>query len=298
MPPVFEAAPSQLPTGRLAEGKLSGSRVRWWSYGPETAPLLVMVHGFRGDHHGLEPIVAGLENYRVLIPDLPGFGRSEPLEAAGHTVENYAAWLLDWLELAAPGQKPHLVGHSFGSMVAAYAAMVRPSAFSLVSLINPICQPALEGDQKLISKLAELYYDLGSLLPQRLGFGLLRSQLVTRITSRVLMKNSDPQLQAFIDGQHAAYFGAFSSRQALLEAYRSSISTTAAYYSPAISLPVQMIVGEQDDLGSLALQEEMASQLQAGRLEVIPQVGHLVHYETPLRAARLISDFHQQGAPA
>jgi len=57
----------------------------------ENAQTLVMIHGYRGNHHGLEAIAAGLTRYRVLIPDLPGFGESEPL-AAEHSVENYAIW--------------------------------------------------------------------------------------------------------------------------------------------------------------------------------------------------------------
>src|SRR5699024_7878704 len=42
--------------------------------GRPQAPQLLAVHGFRGDHHGLELIVDGLTDFDVWIPDLPGFG--------------------------------------------------------------------------------------------------------------------------------------------------------------------------------------------------------------------------------
>jgi len=55
--------------------QLFGSRTRYWEYGtPQTGPTIVVVHGYRGDHHGLEPVVNLLEDFHVISPDLPGFG--------------------------------------------------------------------------------------------------------------------------------------------------------------------------------------------------------------------------------
>ena len=50
-----------------------------------------------------------------------------------------------------------------------------------------------------------------------------------------------------------------------------------------------LVAAERDDLGSVAgqrrLRETFPPQAQA-RLEVLPEVGHLIHYETPRRAGR------------
>jgi len=51
---------------------VDGTETAWWEYGPADAPVLVLVHGFRGDHHGLEPVVAQLPGFRFISPDLPG----------------------------------------------------------------------------------------------------------------------------------------------------------------------------------------------------------------------------------
>lgn len=290
---VFEPVPQQVPAGTRYEGWVGGTYSRWWVYGKADAAPLVLVHGFRGDHHGLEIIATGLKDFCVYIPDLPGFGKTAPIEGAEHAVSTYAAWLVDFIETAV-GSPVHLVGHSFGSIVSSYTALVRPHLVERLTLINPICQPALEGDQKVMSRLAELYYGAGAALPASLGFALLRSRLVTRLSSEFMMKNHDPALRRFINGQHDAYFGAFASREAVLQAYRASISSTAADFTPALPMPVQLIVAEKDDLGTLELQQAMACKLQRGRLDIIPEVGHLIHYETPLRAASLIADFHSQ----
>lgn len=295
MPPasVFELDPTVTSHGKLHEATMNGSLTRWWEYGDRSGESLVLVHGFRGDHHGLELLAQGLLDYRVLIPDLPGFGRSEPIPAAEHNVSTYAAWLAEFLEFTLQGPI-HLVGHSFGSIVSSYLTATRPDLVQRLTLINPICEPALDGDQKLMSRLAEMYYAAGAILPGPLGFSLLKSHIITRLSSEFMMKNSNAELRNFINGQHAAYFGAFSSRDAVLQAYRASISSTAAEFTPVITAPVQMIVAEEDDLGSMEGQRSMFAALQRGRCDVIPEVGHLIHYETPLRAAALIADFHQE----
>ncbi len=65
------------------EVEVRGATTAYWVYGPEDAETTVIaVHGFRGEHHGLEPVLAYLPEVRVVAPDLPGFGESAPLPAA------------------------------------------------------------------------------------------------------------------------------------------------------------------------------------------------------------------------
>ena len=60
---------------------IAGVNTQYWQYGQPTASTtIIMIHGFRGDHHGLEPIVAELgDDVRVILPDRPGFGASDAL---------------------------------------------------------------------------------------------------------------------------------------------------------------------------------------------------------------------------
>ncbi|WP_346845393.1 alpha/beta hydrolase [uncultured Rothia sp.] len=288
---IFESAPEQFSSGTQKTVKIFGARTRFWEYGNPDGATLVLIHGFRGDHHGLELIAGYLSDFRVIVPDLPGFGKSEALPAIKHSLSSFAGWLNTFTEKILPHQTFDLVGHSFGSIICSYFAASRPEKIKRLILINPISEPALEGNQKIMSYLAEAYYELGARLPQALGFPLLRSKIVTLISSKFMAKNSDPALQRFIDGQHLAYFGAFSSRTALLEAYQTSISETAAHFAPVLSIPTLMIVAECDDLGTLQTQQAMAQNISHCTLKIIPHVGHLIHYETPQTAAKLIRDF-------
>ena len=293
--PPFELPPASNAPGTLREMWLHGALCRYWEYGQPQGPTFVAVHGFRGDHHGLEIIAHWMlqsrPDARILIPDLPGFGRSQPLPQATHDVATYAQWLSDFLATISTGQRVYLIGHSFGSIVATATAAFDARCIQRLCLINPISEPALEGDQRLMSRAAALYYRLGALLPEKLGFALLRSRLVTRLSSEFMMKNKLPALRRYINGQHDAYFGAFVDRQVVLEAYQASISSTVGDYATCIDAPVQMIVASQDDLGSLDAQRRLYSLFAHARLDIIDRVGHLIHYETPQAAAQLILDF-------
>ena len=61
------------------------------------------MHGFRGEHHGLEPVVAHLPEVRVISPDLPGFGETPPLPGRTHDIDAYAGWLRGFVAAVAPG---------------------------------------------------------------------------------------------------------------------------------------------------------------------------------------------------
>ncbi|WP_460702477.1 alpha/beta fold hydrolase [Myceligenerans halotolerans] len=131
LPSPYAALIAGTPVARSAL-TVRGGRTHLWRYGPDDArEHLVLLHGFRGDHHGLEPIVAHLlrvcPDLRVTVPDLPGFGASPPLPGARHDVVGYASWARALLRKLAPEGDIVLAGHSFGSVIAA-ATMATSSA--------------------------------------------------------------------------------------------------------------------------------------------------------------------------
>jgi pimeloyl-ACP methyl ester carboxylesterase len=292
---VFEKAPVGGLFPYEAEFTSNGARVRYWTYaGRESRDddaVMLLVHGFRGDHHGLALIAEALASrWDVVVPDLPGFGKSEPLTTREHDVAAYADVVSDLVHLI--GNRPVvLVGHSFGSVVAAAIAARRPGPVAGLALINPICEPALESSARVPSLAAAAFYRVCASLPGRWGNTLVRSSVVTRISSLLMMKTKDPELRRFINGQHDAYFGSFASRTVVLQAYRASIRDTVRDSAPGVDVPTLLVAAEKDDLGSVPGQERLAETFPNARLEVIPDVGHLIHYETPRRAAAMIDGF-------
>jgi pimeloyl-ACP methyl ester carboxylesterase len=136
-----------------------------------------------------------------------------------------------------------------------------------------------------------LYYRLAARLPRPLGLALLRSPLIVRVMSEAMAKTGDRELRRFIHGQHHAYFSAFASRDSLLESFTASVSSHVAEVAGSLALPVLLIAGEKDEIAALPDQHRLVELLPNGELEVIADVGHLIHYETPEPAARYIRNF-------
>ncbi len=275
---------------RRREASVDGVRTAVFEYGPEQAPPIVFVHGFRGDHHGLEPIAAHLPQLRVIVPDLPGFGESEALPRA--TIDAYAAWLRAFVATIAPtgDDRPAVLGHSFGSIVVAHAAAGGLDASRIV-LINPIAAPALSGANRVGSLLALGYYRAAAALPERAGLALLGAPPIVRGMSAFMAKTRDRGLKRWIHDQHDRYFSRYASRRAVLEAFEASIRHTVGEVASRVDAPVQLIAGDRDDITPLAHQHRLRAQFPDARLSVLPDVGHLVHYERPREAAAVIRRF-------
>ena len=283
----YAALVERLPV-RRDEFALRGGRTACWTYGPpDAARTVVFLHGLRGDHHGLQPIVAHLDTLRVVVPDLPGFGGSPPLPAHAHDVAGYAAWAAELL--SAVGGDPILAGHSFGSIVAAAtAAAVHPRALVLV---NPIATAALRGPRQAMTRLTVGYHRLAAALPERVGVALLRSPIVTRIASVAMVTTPDPALRRWIHAEHGRYFASFANRRVLLEAFHASISHDVTEFAPAITAPTLLVAAERDDIAPLPAQHALVGRFSDARLSIVPAVGHLAHYEAPAAVAAAIRDF-------
>lgn len=95
---------------------------------PDSKPLIVLVHGFTGSKENWLPMMRLLaKNYRVVAPDLPGWGESERQASADYgpiaQSERLAAFL------AALHEKPTLlVGHSMGGQIAGLLLARHPDA--------------------------------------------------------------------------------------------------------------------------------------------------------------------------
>jgi len=102
-----------------------GTRLRYAVRGD--GPPLVLVHGLGGtieNWRALAPSLAA--EHRVLVPDLPGHGRSAPLPEAPD-VDALAEAVLGIVDAEEAGQAVW-IGHSLGGVVALRAAVLRPDA--------------------------------------------------------------------------------------------------------------------------------------------------------------------------
>jgi pimeloyl-ACP methyl ester carboxylesterase len=271
--------------------ELRGGRTRLWVYGPDDAARrIVFVHGLRGDHHGLEPIVAHLDGARVIVPDLPGFGASRSLPSDRHDIDGYAAWTRELLAAVAPAGDAVLAGHSFGSIVTA-AAVARGAAVRGLVLVNPIAASALAGPRRFLTGLTVAYHRFAGALPERAGTWFLRHPLMTRIASVAMATTPDPALRRWIHAEHDRYFSTFADRRTLLEAFHASVGHDVGEFAGAVTAPTLLVAAERDDIAPPAAQHALVGRFPDARLVMVPGTGHLAHYETPDAVAAAMSAF-------
>ncbi len=116
----------------------------------DDAPAVVLLHGSPGNIQDFDALAEGLhDGLRVIVPDLPGFGRSKgdlpDYSARAHA--HYLLALFDRLDL----ERVHLAGFSMGGAVAAELADAAPERVASVSMVASLGVVELElfGDQGL-----------------------------------------------------------------------------------------------------------------------------------------------------
>lgn len=101
-------------------------------------PTVVLAHGSGASHREWAPVIAALhDRYRVVTPDLLGYGRSEvsPVNARFHPWSDLGALIALALRADGPVQ---LVGHSYGGALALEAARALGSRVGSLTLIEPV----------------------------------------------------------------------------------------------------------------------------------------------------------------
>jgi len=282
---------AELPIRREVVSVL-GSETAYWVYGPEDAATTIVIsHGYRGEHHGLEPVIAQLRGVRIIGPDLPGFGESTPLTEVGHDIPGYAAWYAGFLDALGLNGSAIVLGHSFGSMVTSTAIASGLVRTPKLILVNPIAASALEGPSRFLTKGTVLYYRLAMALPERAGHALLDNWLVIRFMSLALVKTKNRELRRFVHDQHHTYFGRFANRTVVVEGFDASISNDVTSVASGLTMPTLLLGAEYDAITTVVQMEQLRDQLADATLHIIPDVGHLIHYEKSREAAGFIVDF-------
>ena len=130
----------------LRQAQVAGHR---WAYAVREAdvadaPTVVMIHGFTGSKENWYPLASKLRGrYRLLIPDLPGWGDSERIEGQNYGFVAQSERVAAFIEQVAraPSAGPGgsgvvLLGHSMGGGIVALAAANHPRHIARVGLFD------------------------------------------------------------------------------------------------------------------------------------------------------------------
>jgi pimeloyl-ACP methyl ester carboxylesterase len=120
---------------RAHQADFGAYRIHWAEAG-EGDDAVALVHGLSGSSRWWARNIAALASkYRVLIPDLIGFGRSRVGIRTLPDVPGVAGVLGEWLGFAAGGPA-FLVGHSMGGQISIHLASREPERIKRLVLVD------------------------------------------------------------------------------------------------------------------------------------------------------------------
>ena len=245
-------------------------RVAWREARPvgEFLESILLLHGLGGSRLSWEPQLAEFGAHHLVAAwDMPGYGASPPLAGPGPmTFPRLADAVIDWADdLGA--ERVHLVGISFGGMIAQYTAAAHPGRIASLTLLATSPKFGLDGTQPDEWRAARL-------APIAAG------QEPIDFADRVLGSLAGPHITAeAMDGQRSAMARITGS------ALRRSIDCLVTHDSrsvlPRVSAPTAVLVGALDDETPVAYAQAIVDLVPGATLEVIPGAGHLLNVEAP-----------------
>jgi len=126
-------------------------RIAYQDHGPGEAPAVVMLHGSPVGSRALEPFTEALrgEGFRLVVPDLPGFGASE-LDVRDYSMRAHARYVLALMDELGISEA-HLIGYSQGAGVVLNMADIAPHRAKTLVMLAGIGVQELEllGDYTL-----------------------------------------------------------------------------------------------------------------------------------------------------
>lgn len=250
---------------------------------------VVLLHGVGESSFGWLGTMAHLApRHRVVVPDFPGSGASDPSPSGYHS-HVLSELIGDFLK-AVGLERAVLVGNSFGGIVALRLALNRPGQVEGLVLADSAglgleITPAAA--LVLVPWLADAVMTLAlnpagaaqrAWLRRRLYFADARRAPFEWLIDQARLGRNPDFLRATIESLRAglAVFG------------QSDVVVNRLH---EIQQPVLVLWGEQDGIVPVAHAHRAARMLPQGRCRTIPDCGHMPHLEQPQEFRRLLDEF-------
>ena len=262
---------------------VANKNVVYWELNPRAVRTMILLHGFRGSHEGLLDLSLHLPEYRLILPDRPGYGDSEPLVNT-HSLMDYAAWLDQFVE-ALRLDEYVVSGHSYGGSIALIHSVqgsYKPEALIAVS-------PAVIRTGPL-RFFTTGYYRVGSLMSETLRYRWLTSRAVEKITDIVLLRTINAYQRKAIRGIRKRERERLRAA-VITEEYASSLVVDLKSYASSIEIPTLVIAGAKDPIVPLGELKKLVGQIPHCRLRVMWDQGHMAPLAQAARTADIIKAF-------
>lgn len=277
--PPEEALQSLRELGETVATENAWGDVRWHLWG--AGPPLVLLHGGYGTWaHWVRVIKRLSARYRLLVPDMPGFGESAA-PPPPHDAETITAPLVAGLErLLRNDERPSIAGFSFGGVIAGHMAAQLGARVEALVLVAPGGLGARRGD------MPELLARDSSMSPEQAMAAHRRNLEILMFADPARIDALALHIQAGNTALHRIKSRPISSTDTLARALRHVPARKAAIW------------GEQDATAGAYLSQRRAILHDidpALDFRVMPGTGHWVMYEAPDAFAALLLELLSGG---
>jgi len=234
---------------------------------------IFLIHGFPFHHAIWDGYVERLsDEFRVIMVDLPGFGKSKPLKSP-FTLDQVASTLLDFL-VEKDLKKLNLVGHSLGGYVAPAMVKNRPDLFASLVLFHSTAYADSAEKKEGRSKVVEFVQKNGA-LPFSSGF-----------IPPLFFNPTHPAIERVKQIAGQATSEAVIGYTLAMRDRPDQLKTLEVFENPTLFLAGKNDPGIPTD--SIAKQ---ATHCQKGEIHIFDNVSHMGMFEKPKETAAKIKEF-------
>lgn len=257
---------------------IDGHDIKYWEAG--TGTPLVLIHGLNIGWGQWYQNFAGLaRHFRVMAMNLPGSGQDSGPHYRMLRPADYRSIISGFvrkLNLQSAG----VVGHSFGSTLALYAAIDCPQQVARVVLAGPLAlSPHLPRAHRLVAR---------NLVARTLAHTVVRptpANLRRFLQGAVADPRAIPQplvdyYATWINGNPRRHPFLFMSSLSAGTTYREGVTLSASELR-SIRQPVLMLAGSKDTITPLGAIQPMLKFIPRASLHVLEGIGHVPNLEAP-----------------
>ncbi|MDQ3651955.1 MAG: alpha/beta hydrolase [Acidobacteriota bacterium] len=271
--------------------EVEGVRVHYQEAGASDAPPVVLIHGFCASAFVWGDVLLNIAamGFRLIAPDLIGFGFSEKPRDGEYTIDAQARMIVRLMD-ALRIKRAALVGSSYGGAVAASCALDFPERVERLVLVDPVSNDDVKNQTLLRLAASPVMGDLVSPL-------IIDSRRLMRWRmAKVYADGSAPHLVGAerMRAHHLPLRNA-NAHRAVLRTLRRWNAGRVEREAHRITQPVLLIWGEDDRDIPLVHGERLHALIPNSRLIVFRGCGHLPQEERPEEFAGLVAGFCKSG---
>ena len=237
-------------------------------------PPLFLLHSLLSDRASFDAVVPELaKSFRVIVPELPGFGRSHAVTGG---LAGVADRMAEAVKDAADGKDAIVLGNGYGGFVALQMAIRHPgiaTRFVLADCGAAFSEPGREAFRNMAAA------------SKAKGLSAITDVAMRRLFAAEFQA-AHPDLMA---DRRAAFLR--TDLDVFCAACDALASLDLRPELGKVKAPVLVLVGEHDEATPPPMSHELAAGLPQAHLEIIPGCAHVPQLQSPRLFLDVISDF-------